>query len=226
MSSKVVTQTEVRLSYENLITPRAQNEGDEPTFSTMILVPKSDTATVESIKGAIKSALDDGVASKWNGKRPANLKHPLRDGDVERPDDPNAKGMWFFNAKGPGGGKEAPFLYGKNGNLIEPTGANAAQAIYSGVHGRVSLNFYPYDRNGNRGVAAGIVAFLSNEHGERLDSRPTANSALAEFGIDPLAASADEEEKPSENPSTALPSTEASASVTTVKVDADEDPWG
>lgn len=213
MSSKVITKTEVRLSYENLLTPRVQNEGDEPTYSTMILIPKSDEETVEAVKSAMKAALDDGIARKWNGKRPNGLRSPLRDGDEERPDDPNAKGMWFLNAKGPKGGIEPAFLYAKNGRLVESKDADAPSIIYSGVYGRVSLNFYAYDRNGNRGVAAGIVAFVSSEHGERLDSKPTATSALAEFGFDPLAAGVDE-------PKSSAPTQTSNA------IDADEDPWG
>lgn len=213
MSSKVITKTEVRLSYENLLTPRVQNEGDEPTYSTMILIPKSDEETVDAVKSAMKSALDDGIARKWNGKKPNGLRNPLRDGDEERPDDPNAKGMWFLNAKGPKGGIEPAFLYAKNGRLVESKDADAPSIIYSGVYGRVSLNFYAYDRNGNRGVAAGIVAFVSSEHGERLDSKPTATSALAEFGFDPLAAGAEE-------PKSSAPTQTSTA------VDADEDPWG
>lgn len=221
MSTKVITQTEVRLSYENLLTPRAQNEGDEPTFSTMVLIPKSDTATVEAIKAAIRAARDQGVANKWNGKVPGNLRNPLRDGDVEREDDPNAKGMFFLNAKGPRGGIEPAFLYGKNGRQVSPTDPEAPSVIYSGVHGRISLNFYPYDRNGNRGVAAGIVAFVSSEHGERLDSKPTASSALAEFGFDPLAEQASEVSAPQ------AAASNTGGAVETVEADASEvDPWG
>lgn len=209
--SKIISKTEVRLSYENLIVPRSQNEGDDPTHSTMILVPKADEETVNDIRAAITEALNVGVSTKWNGKKPAGLKNPLRDGDEERPDDPNAKGMFFFNAKGPRGGQEAPFLYANNGRQIVPTDPDASSIVYSGVHGRVSLNFYPYDRNGNRGVAAGIVAFVSSERGERLDSRPTATSALADFGFDPLSA-------PAEAPK------QSDSATTTVA--AEEDPWG
>ena len=36
--------------------------------------------------------------SKWGGKVPANLKLPLRDGDIDRPDDEAYAGCYFFNA--------------------------------------------------------------------------------------------------------------------------------
>lgn len=224
--SKVITTTEVRLSYENLLVPRAQNEGDDPTFSTMVLVPKSDTATVDAIKAAIKDAMEQGVTSKWNGKRPSNLKYPLRDGDVDRADDPNSAGMWFFNAKGPRAGAEAPFLYGKGGRLVKAGDPDAEQVIYSGVHGRISLNFYPYDRQGNKGVAAGIVAFLSNEHGERLDNRPTESTALAAFGIDPLAVQAEEDTHDAGDSAASAPANAAPKASAAPAISAEDDPWG
>lgn len=194
MSKKIVTESEVRLSYANLLEPRAQEEGQDPTFSVQIRIPKSDKKVVDAVNKAINEALKEGVSTKWGGKKPSGLRHPLRDGDKELDGDgnPRAEGHWFFNAKGPRGGKEAPFLYAKNGRLVTKDDPRADEIIYSGVFARVSLDFYPYDKNGNRGVAVQLVSVLSGEHGERLDSRPTATSALAAFGIDPLAADADE----------------------------------
>ena len=56
-----------------------------------LIIPKSDTATVNKIKAAIQSAYEEGESKlKGNGKSvPALsiLKTPLRDGDLERPDD-------------------------------------------------------------------------------------------------------------------------------------------
>lgn len=217
-STQMVTETEVRLSYENLLVPRVANEGEDPTFSTMIVIPKSDTATLAAVNAAINAALQKGITEKWKGNKPGNLKHPLRDGDVEKSDDPNMVGMMFFNAKGPRAGAEPAFLYAKNGRQVTAHDKDATEVIYSGVHGRVSLNFYAYDTKGNKGVAAGIVAFMSHEHGERLDNKPTATSALAAFGIDPLAVHSDAAEE-SSAPSAAAP--QASEPVS-----AESDPWG
>ena len=41
---KVLTG-EVRLSYANLTTPRAAQQGGEPKYSVTLLIPKSDAAT-------------------------------------------------------------------------------------------------------------------------------------------------------------------------------------
>lgn len=56
-----------------------------------LIIPKSDTRTVAKVKAAIEAAYKEGEAKlKGNGKTvPALsiLKTPLRDGDLERPDD-------------------------------------------------------------------------------------------------------------------------------------------
>lgn len=193
--SKVTTESEVRLSYTSLLEARAQDveKPDEKTFSTAILIPKTDTATVEAVRAAIKEALADGVAKKWNGKTPPNLKNPLRDGDAPKAngDDPDESyiGHWFLNAKGPRGGVEKPILLDKNG---EATSDYAV--VYSGVYGRVSLQFFAFDKQGNKGVAASITSFLSGQHGDALGAPPlTAESARNEFGVSTPASAAKDE---------------------------------
>jgi hypothetical protein len=47
----------------------------------------------------------------------------------------------------------------------------------------VSLQFYPYDKAGNRGVACGISSVLSMEHGEPLGNTVTPATAREEFGV-------------------------------------------
>lgn len=209
--TKVVTETEVRLSYTSLLEPRAANE-DKPdvlTYSSAILIPKSDTKTVEAIQAAIKEALKDGVTKTWGGKTPPNLKNPLRDGDTDRPDDANYAGHYFINAKGPKGGKEAPLLLTKRGELT-----TSADVIYSGVYARVSIQFYPYDKSGNRGVACGIVAVMSQEHGEPLGNTVTVDSALKDFGVSTPASAA------------AAEFAGATASDENGDVEIPDDPWG
>lgn len=183
--SEILTATKVRLSFENLLVPRAQDatKPEEKTFSTAILIPKTDTATLDAIRAAITEAMEDGVVKKWNGKRPAQLRNPLRDGDEKYLKDGVTKdktyaGMFFINAKGPYGGKNQPILLNKNAQQT-----SSASDIYSGVWGQVKLTFFPYENSGNRGVGAGIATFLSHGEGEALSSADTVESALAEFGL-------------------------------------------
>ena len=167
MSTDIITQTKVRLSFENLLVARAQDaqKPDEKTFSTAILIPKSDTATVEAIRAAINAALEEGVVKKWHGNRPSTLRNPLRDGDEKTLKDGFTKdetyaGMWFINAKGPYSGKNQPILLNKDAQQTE-----SANDIYSGVWGQAKLSFFAYDNSGNRGIGAGIASFFSSGRG-------------------------------------------------------------
>ena len=98
MSTKVVTG-KVRFSYVNIFKSRAFQADQDAKFSICLLIPKEDKATLKKIKAAIDEAIQEGISSKWNGKKPANVKLPLRDGDEERADEaPEYEGMMFLNA--------------------------------------------------------------------------------------------------------------------------------
>lgn len=145
MSSTKIVTGKTRLSYVNLLTPRAQEEGKEPKYSVCILIDKKDTKTVNAIKAAIEAAKEAGKAT-WGGKVPPGLKVPLRDGDTER-DGPEYAGHWFINASS----KRKPQIVDAS---VQPI--LDASEIYSGMYARVSINFYAYNQAGNRGVAAGL----------------------------------------------------------------------
>lgn len=161
-ATKVVTG-KARLSYVNLFQPRAQNEGQEPKYSCCVLIPKTDTATVNKIKAAIEAAKQAGAAT-FGGKIPPGLKSPLRDGDTER-DTAEYKGHWFINASS----KQKPGVVDAQVQTILDQGE-----VYSGMYGRVSLNFYAYNVNGNRGIAAGLQNVQKVADGEPLSGRSRA----------------------------------------------------
>ena len=144
MSTKVITG-KCRASYVHIFEPHSTN-GSEPKYSISIIIPKSDADTIGKIRAAIEEAKQSGV-SKWNGKIPPNLKLPLRDGDEERPDDPTYADSYFINCNS----VEKPGIVDrKRVPITDPT------VIYSGCYIRVSINFYPFNTNGNRGVGAGL----------------------------------------------------------------------
>ena len=95
MATKVITG-KVRASFVHIFEPQSVN-GSEPKYSCSFIIPKSDAETIGKIRAAIEEAKQNGV-SKWGGKTPANLKLPLRDGDIERPDDPAYADAYFVNA--------------------------------------------------------------------------------------------------------------------------------
>lgn len=152
-----------RFSYLHCWEPDSVN-GSEPKYSVSAIVPKSDTKTVNAIKAAIEQAKKDSV-SKWGGKVPGNLKLPLRDGDIDRPDDEAYAGCYFFNANS----RQAPQVVDSK---VQPILDQSE--VYSGCYGKISVTFYGYNSNGNRGVAAGLGNIQKLKDGESLGGRTSA----------------------------------------------------
>lgn len=156
-STKVVTG-KVRFSYANIFKSRSYNGGDEK-FSVCLLINKEDKATIKKINAAVEAAIQEGISSKWNGKKPANLKLPLRDGDIDREDDEACAGMMFLNANS----TQKPGIVDKDlVEILDP------DEVYSGYYGRASISFYPFNVNGNRGVGVGLNNIQKLYEGERL----------------------------------------------------------
>lgn len=152
-----------RFSYLHCWEPDSVNGGD-PKYSVSAIVPKSDTKTINAIKAAIEQAKKDSV-SKWGGKVPANLKLPLRDGDLDRPDDEAYAGSYFFNANS----RQAPQVVDSR---VQPILDQSE--VYSGCYGKISVTFYGYNSNGNRGIAAGLGNIQKLRDGESLGGRSSA----------------------------------------------------
>ena len=161
--TKVVTGT-VRFSYFNGWEPVSIN-GSKPKYSVSVLIPKSDETTVRKINEAINAAIEEGIA-KFGGKKPnaSAIKLPLRDGDLER-DDEAYKGHYFINANS----VTAPQIVDTMTNPILDR-----NEVYSGCYGRVSLNFYAFNSNGNKGVACGLGNIQKLRDGEPLGGRSSA----------------------------------------------------
>lgn len=158
-STKVVTG-KVRLSYVNIFKSRAFRQDQDAKFSLCVLIDKDDKTTLKKINAAIQEAIREGISSKWNGKKPANLKLPLRDGDDERAEEAEEyEGVMFLNANS----TQKPGIVDKDLNeILDP------DEVYSGCYGRVSINFYPFNVNGNRGVGVGLNNVQKLSEGERL----------------------------------------------------------
>lgn len=165
--TKIITGV-CRLSYANIWQAKSIN-GGVPKYSTSVLIPKSDIKTVANVKAAIEAAYYEGESKlKGNSKTVpslASLKTPLRDGDTERPDDEAYAGHWFLNANS----NTAPGVVDANREPIYDT-----SEIYSGVYARVSLTFYAFNSNGNRGIACGLQNIQKVRNGESLGGKPKA----------------------------------------------------
>jgi hypothetical protein len=167
--TKVITGV-VRLSYANVWEPKSINGGAEK-YSVSLIIPKSDTKTLAAIKAAVNAAIEEGKG-KFGGKIPnkAALKLPLRDGDIDRPDDEAYANSYFINANS----NTAPQIVDKNVNPILDR-----SEVYSGVYARVSINFYAFNSNGNKGIACGLGNIQKIRDGEPLGGRTNAADDFA-----------------------------------------------
>lgn len=174
-TTKVVT-SKVRFSYAHVFEPTSIEEGGTKKFNISVIIPKSDKALLKKIEKAIQLAKTEGTA-KFGGKIPAKLKTPLRDGDEERPDDEAYENAMFFNASS----TRRPQIVDESRNEILDQ-----DEFYSGCYGRISVNFYAFNSNGNKGIAAGLGNLQKLEDGERFSGGSTADEDFGDEGEDLL----------------------------------------
>ena len=172
-NTKVVTGL-VRLSYANIWEP-VSVDGGKPKYSVSLIIPKDDKDTIDRINKAIDAAIEAG-ASKFGGKIPnkAALKLPLRDGDLER-DDEAYKNSYFVNANS----SIPPQIVD---NTVQPILDRSE--VYSGCYARVSVNFFAFNSNGNKGIACGLGNIQKVRDGEPLGGKSTAADDFATLADD------------------------------------------
>lgn len=162
MSTKVVTG-KVRFSFCNVFEPRASEDGGDPKYSVMLLIPKSDAVTLNKIKAAMAEARE--VFCRKNGANalPANPVNPLHDGDGVKPNTgepygPECKGCYVMNASS--SAKNKPVVVDAFRNVI----TDPAE-VYSGCYGRAAINFYGYS-NKRKGIGCGLLSVQKLHDGE------------------------------------------------------------
>ena len=153
-------------------------QGQEEKFSVTILVPKTDADTMGRINAAIEAAKQKGISEKWNGQCPPIVPTPVYDGDGVRPSDgmpfgDECKGHWVFTASAKV--DYPPEVVDRMGNPI----INQSE-VYSGMYGRVNVNFYPYAFGGKKGIGCGLGPVQKLRDGETLSGGHV--SAAQAFG--------------------------------------------
>lgn len=156
-----ITTGRVRFSYVNVFQPRAINGGEEK-YSVMLIIPKSDTKTLNKIKAAIQAAKEAYIA-KTGKKLPAQVKTTLHDGDGlsggGNEYGKECKGAYVINVNS----KRKPVvLYSDKTPITEES------ELYSGCYGRAIINFYYYSASGNSGISAGLMGVMKLSDGEPL----------------------------------------------------------
>ena len=167
-----------RISFANIWEPKSINGSDEK-YSVSCIISKKDTKTISAINAAIEAAKEASKVKKWGGKIPAGpgFKLPLRDGDIERSEDEAYAGSFFVNANS----KDKPQVVDRHVQPItDPLDCGSGDYCF------VTVNFYPFNANGNRGIAAGLGNIQKVRDGERLAGRATAASDFEEINEDDL----------------------------------------
>ena len=178
MSKKNFSATKVvipcRLSFAHIWEAKSINGGEEK-YSVSCIIPKSDKDTLGQIHRAIEAAKEEAKGKKWNGRIPANLKLPLRDGDIDRPDDENYAGCMFLNATS----REAPQIVDRKVKPIKEQ-----TECRSGDYANVSVTFFGFYVDGKYGVAAGLGNIQKVRDGEPLGGKTTAADDFATLADD------------------------------------------
>lgn len=145
-----------RISYAHVI--ETDKNG---MYSCSLLIPKSDTKTINAVKKAIEAAIIDGKSKLQNKDGSINrktLKLPLRDADEEGKTG-DYEGMMFLNAKS----KRRPQVVDRHKEMLYE-----AEEIYSGCYCNVMVNFYAFAMEGNKGIGAGLGNIQKVRDGEKL----------------------------------------------------------
>lgn len=155
------TTGKVRFSYVKVFNPEQQDDGSM-RYSVTLLIPKSDTATVQKLKACMKAA-QDRYSERHNGTA-APKKHSLHDGDGNRPsdDEPYTEeyhGHWCITVSS----KDKPVIIDR-----DKTPITDRQELYSGCYGRAVINAYCYDTKGKKGISFGLNGLMKLHDGEPL----------------------------------------------------------
>ncbi len=178
-ATKVITGKHTVFSYLTVNDPRVPLGGGTPKYSVSLIIPKSDTETVEKIRKAIRAAYEEGQ-NKLRGALksvPAleDIRSPLRDGDKDRKGDPAYADSWFLNASS----DDKPDVVDAHRRFITNT-----RELYSGIIGKASINFFAYNVNGNRGIGCGLNNLQKLRDGTPLGSRSRAEDDFEDEDVD------------------------------------------
>jgi hypothetical protein len=170
LNKRIVTNPEfpVRFSYFKGITGKMEynkkKKAEERIWSTMVLIPKEDTGTIERFKKLINAVAEE----KWGTNIPKNMKISFRDGDKEGkggvPDGTEAGtepygGHYFVSVRSD---RQPGVVDAQRQPIIDPA------AIQSGDYGCISLNCFAFENEHGKGVSFGLGNIQFIKKGEAL----------------------------------------------------------
>lgn len=169
----VVTGPDTVFSYLHVFEPSAAVPGGKPKYRASLIIPKSDTQTVQKIREAIRHCYDANA-----GLLKADfdeIVNPLKDGDKKKDKDPAYRNAWYLDASS----DAKPSLVDRKGQeIIDPAD------LYSGAIGRASVNFYPYNMGVNKGIGCGLRCLKKLKDGAPLGFHASAEIDFAGYDDD------------------------------------------
>ena len=154
MSTQIVSP-KGQFSYPFLFKPRRNNLNKDDSrefYSVDILFDKS--TDMSEIKNCIQSVIESKLGFDKT-KYPKKLSSPIKDGDEKGT--PEYIGKYYITCKADASKGKLQVLDSSR-RLLEQE-----SDIVGGDFGRVLLNFFYYDKNGNRGVACGLNGVMLQE---------------------------------------------------------------
>lgn len=163
--TKVVTG-KVRLSYVHLFEPWS-NDGENPKYSTVLLIPKTDKVTIKKLRDAQQAALEAGKTKTFGGSIPKSWQDTIHDGDEEGDleKNPEYEGHLYMTVSS----KTKPGIVDSS---VQPI--LDSTEVYSGCYARVSINAFPYNMKGKKGVSFGLNHVQKAADGDYLGGRSKA----------------------------------------------------
>ncbi len=172
--SRTIQTPKFRVSYPYLAEPSEPMQADgDPKYSVVMLFDKKTTNLTE-----LNKLINEAIADKWPDpkKRPAPLRHPLRDGDIEKQDKDGYAGCYFMAAS-----QSAKRTNGIPCFDSQKAGMSKEQIkfeIYPGCFCRAIVHAYAYDVRGNKGVAIGLDGVQKMYDGDSLTGRVNVEEAF------------------------------------------------
>ena len=178
-----------RGSYVNILEPRPLPQSEKLAWGLQCLFPKSDPA-VEAWVKALNPLYGKVLVDKFGEAKAKEVaktisvlrSFPLRDGDkaedTAKISDPSVlAGHYFLNTNNQ---FRQPYVIGPMGKPVDPAQLTQDD-VYSGAWYRVMLEFWYYDKAGNKGISTSVAAVMKVKDDTNLGSGTSTTEAASAF---------------------------------------------
>jgi len=179
---------ECRGSYVYILSKGALPNSEDEAYSIQMIFPKNEVN--EEFVGELKKIYAQVLIDKFGDKKAREMatvisakgRFPVRDGDdpgeAHLANAEQLKGCYFMSAKNI---FRQPFIIGPMGKAVDPNTVTPDD-IYSGAWYRCMLEFWYYDKAGNKGIGVSIAGLMKTKDDENLGAGTSTTEAEEAFG--------------------------------------------